>query len=130
MEMPQPQPRRLLRKQEVLKLLRIKRSALDEAIARGDFPPPAKIFENGRAVAWDESEVLSHVERRFAARKNVTSPMTIEVNEDETGNSLPHVNEDETGNSLPHEHRTDQSRTRQHHTRNRRTAGRPARAAK
>src|SRR5262249_23167405 len=69
---PSEPPRRLLRRNEVLKLLRIKRTALDEAIARGDFPGSIKLFDGGRAVVWDEEEVLNYLERRFAARTRAT----------------------------------------------------------
>jgi predicted DNA-binding transcriptional regulator AlpA len=71
MEKPQPQPRRLLRRQEVLKKLKMRRTALDEALARGGFPLPITIFEGGRALAWDEQEIDDYLEQRFAARNKV-----------------------------------------------------------
>jgi len=64
----QPQPRRLLRRQELLKKLKMKRTALDEALSRGSFPLPITIFEGGRALAWDETEVDDYIEQRFAMR--------------------------------------------------------------
>jgi predicted DNA-binding transcriptional regulator AlpA len=67
----QPQPRRLLRPQELLKKLRMGRTALDEALKRGGFPLPITIFEGGRALAWDEQEIDDYLEQRFAARKKV-----------------------------------------------------------
>jgi predicted DNA-binding transcriptional regulator AlpA len=65
----QPQPRRLLRRQELLKKLKMKRTALDDALERGGFPLPITIFEGGRALAWDEREIDDYLEQRFAARK-------------------------------------------------------------
>ena len=62
------QPRRLIRRNEVLKLLGIKRTALDAALARGDFPRPVTIFAHGRARAWAENEVLDYIEHRLATR--------------------------------------------------------------
>jgi predicted DNA-binding transcriptional regulator AlpA len=68
-EKPQPQPRRLLRRQEVLKKVRIGRTALDDALERGVFPLPTTLFPGGRALVWDEQEVDDYIEQRFAARK-------------------------------------------------------------
>jgi len=60
--------RRLMRRNEVLKLLGIKRTALDEALKRHEFPQPVTIFAGGRARAWAEDEVLDYIERRLATR--------------------------------------------------------------
>ena len=66
---PPPKRRRLLRRKEVLERLRIKRTALDQAIERGDFPPSTTIFEGGRATVWDEEVVDTYIEQRLAASK-------------------------------------------------------------
>jgi predicted DNA-binding transcriptional regulator AlpA len=60
--------RRLIRRRQVLELLGIKRTALDAALARGDFPKPVTIFAKGRACAWAEDEVLDYIEHRLATR--------------------------------------------------------------
>jgi prophage regulatory protein len=62
------QPRRLIRRKRVLELLGIKRTALDAALARGDFPRPVTIFAGGRANAWAEDEVLDYIEGRLSTR--------------------------------------------------------------
>jgi len=69
MTMPQNKQPRLLRKKEVQDRLRIKRTALDAAIARGDFPAPTKVFPGGRVVAWLEDVIEDYIARRFAAHK-------------------------------------------------------------
>jgi prophage regulatory protein len=61
--------RRLLRRRTVMEMLGIKRTALEEAVKRGDFPPPIVIFEHGRALAWDEEEVLAWMDGRFKAQR-------------------------------------------------------------
>jgi len=61
-------PRRLIRRREVMELLGIKRTAFDDALARGDFPKPITIFAGGRAKAWAEDEVRDYIERRLSTR--------------------------------------------------------------
>jgi predicted DNA-binding transcriptional regulator AlpA len=61
-------PRRLIRRREVLELLTMRRNALHEAIDRGDFPKPIKIFEHGRVLAWDADEVETWLAARFEMR--------------------------------------------------------------
>jgi predicted DNA-binding transcriptional regulator AlpA len=63
--------RRLLRRRQVLELVNMGRSALKEAVARGDFPVPIVLFEHGRMLMWDESEILAWLDARFAARDKV-----------------------------------------------------------
>jgi len=68
--------RQLIGREAVLQLIGLKRTALDEAVERGDFPPPVKMFEGGRKSFWDREEVLAHIEARFEARKKTDSKVT------------------------------------------------------
>ena len=54
-----------------MEMLGIKRTALEEAVKRGDFPKPIVIFDHSRALAWDEDEVLAWMDARFAERDRV-----------------------------------------------------------
>lgn len=47
---------RLIRLTDVSELTGLRRAAIYERIARGDFPPPVKI---GRASRWPEEQVLA-----------------------------------------------------------------------
>jgi len=49
--------RQLIGRKAVLQLIGLKRTALDEAVARGDFPAPVKMFEGGRKGFWDVCRV-------------------------------------------------------------------------
>jgi predicted DNA-binding transcriptional regulator AlpA len=60
--------RRLLRRRQVLELVNMGRSALKEAVERGDFPKPIVLFEHGRILMWDADEVEAWLDARFAAR--------------------------------------------------------------
>ena len=51
-----------------MELLGVQRTALAQAIQRGDFPKPIVIFSHGRARAWAEDEVMSWLEARLATR--------------------------------------------------------------
>jgi predicted DNA-binding transcriptional regulator AlpA len=62
--------RRLLRRRVVMEMLGIKRSALEEAVKREDFPKPITLFEKGRALVWDEDEVLEWMDARFKAQRS------------------------------------------------------------
>jgi prophage regulatory protein len=44
------------------------RSEIYEDIARGAFPPPFKLSEGGRAVAWLESDLVEWQRARIAER--------------------------------------------------------------
>jgi prophage regulatory protein len=59
------QPDRFLRLPAVMSLVGLKSTAIYDAVARGDFPKPAKL---GRLSAWPESEVLAWIEARKAER--------------------------------------------------------------
>jgi prophage regulatory protein len=60
--------RRLLRRKQVLAMIGMGRTALVEAVKRGDFPAPICLFPTGRVLVWDEDEVEAWIEARFAAR--------------------------------------------------------------
>lgn len=47
---------RLIRVTDVCEIVGLKRAAIYQRIARGDFPPPVKI---GRASRWPEEQVLA-----------------------------------------------------------------------
>jgi len=57
----------LLRLPEVVALVRLGRSAIYAAVARGEFPPPLKIGK--RASAWRRADVEAWVEERVAQRE-------------------------------------------------------------
>jgi prophage regulatory protein len=66
-----PSDQTLLRREVVMALADLKRTALDDAMANGDFPRPIKLTDHGRAVRWVESEVLAWLEQRKKARVEV-----------------------------------------------------------
>jgi prophage regulatory protein len=59
---------RLLRLPLVQDLTGLGRTSIYDAIARGDFPRPAKL---GRVSAWPESEVRRWIDARLAERAAV-----------------------------------------------------------
>ena len=65
---PDRKLRTILRKREVMALLGLKHTALEDAVARGDLPKPITITEHGRTVAWFEDELVDHLNARAAAR--------------------------------------------------------------
>ena len=67
-ELPKGKLRKILRKREVMALLGLGHTALQEAVARGDLPKPITITEHGRTIAWFEDELIEHLETRAAAR--------------------------------------------------------------
>jgi predicted DNA-binding transcriptional regulator AlpA len=46
----------------------------DEKIKQGEYPPPAKLFEGGRAKAWFASEIAAYQKWR-KARRDGTAPV-------------------------------------------------------
>lgn len=56
---------RILRREEVLRLIGLKKSALYELMAQGGFPKPVKLGE--RAVGWRASDVSTWLASREAA---------------------------------------------------------------
>lgn len=61
---------RLLRLNEVLRIVGVSKPSLYRAVSRGEFPRPCKVF-GARASAWSEAEVKAWVEARLASRDDV-----------------------------------------------------------
>lgn len=61
---------RLLRLWAVEEFSGLKRTQIWEHIERGEFPQPVKLTESGRAIAWDEAELIAWRDARKAARDN------------------------------------------------------------
>ena len=59
---------RLLRLPDVVKFCGLKPTQIYEHVRAGEFPKPIKLTDSGRAVAWDEAELVAWRERRIAAR--------------------------------------------------------------
>lgn len=63
---------RFLRRDEVERFCGLKRTAIREMVANGEFPQPVKLNDSGRAVAWLESELEDWQRERLArARVNL-----------------------------------------------------------
>ena len=60
--------KRLLRLRAVEELVGIKRTQIAEHVKRGEFPPPIKLTDTGRAVAWLEEELITWRDERAAKR--------------------------------------------------------------
>jgi predicted DNA-binding transcriptional regulator AlpA len=52
---------------ETLRILGLRSTAIDDAIARGDIPPPAPLTASGRSVGWYGFTLIQVIERRLAA---------------------------------------------------------------
>ena len=61
-------PSRLIRWPEVHDLTGLPKSTLYDYIAAGTFPAPVKLSEDGRSVAWRESQVRAWIESRVTTR--------------------------------------------------------------
>jgi prophage regulatory protein len=59
---------RLLRLRDVEEFAGLKKTQIFEHVHDGSFPPPVKITQGGRAIAWDESELVAWRAARLAAR--------------------------------------------------------------
>jgi prophage regulatory protein len=59
---------RLLRLPAVLAFSGYGRTQIFEAIKRHEFPRPIKLTPSGRAIAWDEAELLAWKKARKAQR--------------------------------------------------------------
>jgi prophage regulatory protein len=62
----------LLRLTRVIELTGLKKSQIFDAVQRGIFPKPLKILEDGRAIAWVETEIAAYISGRIAARDDPT----------------------------------------------------------
>ena len=60
---------RMLRLPAVEALTGLKRTAIQDAIDRGEFPRPVFLSDGGRAKAWLESELCEWQAQRIAARE-------------------------------------------------------------
>jgi prophage regulatory protein len=65
-----PRAARLLRLDEVLRLVPLKKPTIYRAIRDGRFPRPCKLL-GGRASAWDESEITEWIAARLSERGEV-----------------------------------------------------------
>jgi prophage regulatory protein len=63
-------PARLLRLDEVLSRVPLKKPTIYRAIRAGKFPPPCKLL-GGRASAWDSREIDDWITARLAERSEV-----------------------------------------------------------
>jgi prophage regulatory protein len=63
----QPVELRLIRLKEVLAICGKSRSSVYEAIRKGEFPAPVKLY--GRSSAWVKSEILQWAETCIRARR-------------------------------------------------------------
>jgi prophage regulatory protein len=48
---------KVLRLKEVVNRTGLSKSKIYDAIKKGEFPKPVKIFKNGRAVCWNEQAI-------------------------------------------------------------------------
>jgi predicted DNA-binding transcriptional regulator AlpA len=65
---------KLIRRLQVLAILAINRTVLDEGVERGEIPAPIKVTASGRARAWVLDEIIAHVEARKAKRADGKDP--------------------------------------------------------
>jgi predicted DNA-binding transcriptional regulator AlpA len=56
---------RLLRREEVLRRIGVKRTTLQKMLDQGELPPP--IVVTGNVRAWPESTITAFIEARIAA---------------------------------------------------------------
>lgn len=61
--------RRFLREPAVLAALQCGRTKLHGMVKSGEFPPPFKLSDSGRAKAWDEDDLITYQESRLASRE-------------------------------------------------------------
>ena len=62
------QLQRMIRLKQLPAFTGIKKTAIDDAIKKGEFPPPVPLNDSGRAIAWMESELIDWQNSRKAAR--------------------------------------------------------------
>jgi prophage regulatory protein len=59
----------LIRLQDLPRYAGLRRTVILDLVKKGQFPRPIKLSDNGRAVAWLESEVRDWQNRRIAKRE-------------------------------------------------------------
>ncbi|MCO4206721.1 AlpA family transcriptional regulator [Aeromonas hydrophila] len=64
-------PQRLIRIREVIQRTGLSKSSIYDLMAQGCFPKTVRLSEQGRSVAFLESEIIAWMAERIAAR-NVT----------------------------------------------------------
>lgn len=67
--MDTPRLVRFLRRDEVERFTGLKRTAIRDMVNSGEFPPPVKLSESGRAIAWLESELVTWQQERLATAR-------------------------------------------------------------
>lgn len=65
-----PAPRRLLRIEEVMERIGLKRSAVFAAVARGELPAPIKVLPGHRASRWDSHAIDRWIAERVEGSKD------------------------------------------------------------
>jgi predicted DNA-binding transcriptional regulator AlpA len=58
----------VIRRRDLPNYVGLQRTQIDELISRGEFPPPIKLSDSGRTLAWLEHEVLKWQQHRIAKR--------------------------------------------------------------
>jgi prophage regulatory protein len=59
---------RIIRRRDLPQFVGLQRSQIDELIARGEFPRPIRLTDNGRALGWLWHEVAAWQQGRLAKR--------------------------------------------------------------
>ena len=59
---------RVIRLSELPVYVGLQRTQIDALIRAGQFPPPIKLNDSGRAKGWLESEIIAWQQRRIAQR--------------------------------------------------------------
>ncbi len=58
----------VLRKNAAMAFVGLGPTQFDDLVSRGELPPPIRIFDNGRAIAWVRAELVEWMEERIKAR--------------------------------------------------------------
>jgi prophage regulatory protein len=59
---------RIFRRKDLSTFVGLRRTQLDDLIAKGEFPRPIRLSDSGRAIAWLESDLAAWQAKRIAAR--------------------------------------------------------------
>jgi prophage regulatory protein len=63
-----PTLNRVFRRKDLPPFVGLRRTQVDELIAKGEFPKPIRLSESGRAIAWLEADLAEWQAKRIAAR--------------------------------------------------------------